>query len=126
MFDADEVSRDVLALGSTVFYVLVVLRTLVGPFPTFTSRLVLAAIVMVLAAQLVEFDGHVARGMAAGFFLGLYYRNAFFNIFASLTWLSLVYAAYRLGSEKAVIGKGVAVGAISIAAGFYLTTLLPL
>ncbi len=126
MFNADEIARDVLALGSTVFYVLVVLRTLVGPFPVFTARLVIAGIVIFLAAVATDFDGHVARGMAAGFFLALYYSNPLFNVFASIVFISLVYASYRLGREQRLIWRGMVVGVASIATGYHLTSLLSL
>jgi hypothetical protein len=115
-----EIARDVLAFGSIVFYVLVIVRALIKPYRPFVDSLVVAILVLIVLYIFIKnYDTYIARGFVLAFFTSIFYQDRLFSIFASFLFLGLIFSSYYIGTEKSKISKGLIFGAISIAIGYY-------
>jgi|TARA_Y100000310_G_scaffold239607_1_gene243274 hypothetical protein len=115
-----EIARDVLAFGSIVFYVLVIVRALIKPYRPFVDSLVVAILVLIVLYIFIKnYDTYIARGFVLAFFTSIFYQDRLFSIFASFLFLGLIFSSYYIGTEKSKILKGLIFGAISIAIGYY-------
>lgn len=122
-----EIQRDLLALGSPLFYALVVARSLIGPFYTFFYQLIVAAVFLAgLSFIIKNSNSYVAQGLVLAMLTSLFYKDIFFAIFASLIYLGLVASALCLGIGKTEIRKGLLIGFLSVAAGYYLSPFIPI
>ena len=116
-----EVARDCIALGSVPFYLIVVVRTIVGGFKEITSQLVIGILVLVALSFLIKGgDMYAARGFALWMFTSLVYRHNLYTVFAFLLWIFLIYSSYYLKIKKNSIIKGVSLGVVSALMGYYL------
>jgi len=116
-----EAARDVIALGSWIFYVLVIVRALIQPYRPFTDHLVIAGVVLIFAGFVFkEIDHKVSRGLVLAVFVSLFYKNMLFAVFAGIIVVGLIVSANYLGSSRGKVFKGIAVGLIAIIAGYYV------
>lgn len=117
--------RDVVALGGLPFYLLVAARAAIGPYPAFLSQVVIALPVLILLARLVRVSNlHIARALILVVFTSIFYKSPQFTIFAALVWAAMIFSLVRLKVPSGEIVKGIAIGAVSIAAGYLLTLLI--
>src|SRR3989338_4727175 len=117
-----EIARDLLALGSIPFYFLVVIRAVIGEYNVFVYQMVIAALVIfVLNFIIKDSSMHVARALSAVVFTSMFYKEGIFAFFAMLVWFLLLISAYYIKRNISFVVRGVIVGAISSAAGHYLT-----
>ncbi|MBI2653968.1 hypothetical protein HYX02_04105 [Candidatus Woesearchaeota archaeon] len=120
-----EVARDLLAFGSIPFYFLVVIRAIIGKHNVFVYQMIIAAaVVFILDFIIKDSDMHVARALVAVFFTSLFYKEAIFTFFAAVVLALLLVSAYYVKRKIGSIIRGIIVGAISSAAGHYLTQYL--
>lgn len=106
------IERDVMALGSPVFYFLVIGRGLVGPFWDLVVPLVaIGAALMVGQRWLRDADLYLSRGLVLGVLITNHYGDALFGAFAAATFGFMVFAAQDLGRSRRAIVRGVLVGA---------------
>lgn len=120
-----ETARDVLALGSWVFYLLVIARALIKPYRPFADHLVIAAVVLLIIGLVVkDFDGYVSRALVLVVFTSLFYESMRFTIFASLIGIGLVISSWYVGSSRLSIVKGIGAGLIAVVVGYYAPGLL--
>ena len=117
-----EIARDVLALGSWVFYFLVFGRALIKPYRPFVDQIVIAAIVLVLLGfVLKESDGYVARGLVLVVFTILFYEDNVFSVFAIIVFALMIVSSWYIGNDLKKIGKGLIIGIVGVLAGWYLS-----
>ena len=115
-----EISRDVLAFGSIVFYVVVLARALIKPYRPFVDHLIVAILVLVILYFFIkDFDSYIARGFVLAVFTSIFYQDLLFTSFAFLVFFGLVFSAYYIETERLKIVKGLIFGAISVAVGYY-------
>jgi hypothetical protein len=115
-----EISRDVLAFGSIVFYVLVVVRALIKPYRPFVDSLVVAILVLIILTVFIKnYDAYIARGLVLAFFTSVFYQDILFTAFAIFLFFGLIFSSYYIGTEKSKIFKGLILGAVSVAVGYY-------
>ena len=116
-----EISRDFIALGSIVFYFLVVGRALVGPFWVFFTFLCCAAATLLVIYFLhKEFETYIARGIILAIGTSYFYGDLVFTIFAAVVYILMVISSSFLGNSIKKIVKGIIFGLISTGVG-YLT-----
>jgi len=114
-----EIARDFIALGSIIFYVLVVARSIIGPYSLFINQLLISALVLFVFSMLIkEQDGYVARGFVLLVLISLFYSDDLFSGFATLVFLVMVYSSNYLGSSWNRIFTGLVSGAVSVAVGY--------
>ncbi len=122
-----EIARDVLALGSWVFYALVVARAFIKPYRPFLDWLVIGAVVLIVISVVfkkLKFEGYVARGMVLAVFTSLFYESSRFSIFAFLVFVGLLVSARYVGRKWLEIVYGIIVGVIGVLVGWYGVGLL--
>jgi hypothetical protein len=113
---------DLLALGSWVFYLIVIIRALIGPFRPFIDQLLIAGACLLLLQWWVrEQEHYLARGIVLAFFTSMFYQDFLFTGFASLIVLGMMVSSYALHRSMKNIFLGLFVGIVSILAGWFLT-----
>lgn len=121
----NEIARDLIALGGLPFYAIVVIRTTVGMYEDFISRLLIAIVVLyALCYFSKEADKHIARGFILATCTSLHYEHIPFTVFAFILWAIMIYSLYYLKASGRQILTGIAFGVISAAAGYFLTLLI--
>ena len=117
-----EVARDVLALGSLPFYLIVLARSTIGQYPQFISQLAFAMIVLLAGYWLFkEANQHIARSLVILIFTTLFYQEIGFATAAIVLWFGIVYSAYHLKVPKKQLVYGFILGVLAVAAGHYTT-----
>jgi len=120
-----EIARDLLALGSIPFYLLVVIRAIIGKYNIFVYQMLIAALAIFILYFLVKDSNlHIARSLVTVIFTSLFYNEMLYTVFASLIWILLVVAAYYIKKNNWHVSKGIIIGVISSLAGYYGTLVL--
>lgn len=114
-----ETARDILALGSIIFYFLVVGRALVGPFWIFFTFLFSAALtLLIIYYQHKKFDTYLARGIILAMGTSFFYRDLTFTFFAAAVYFLMILSSRYLENGRLKILKGIIFGLISTGAGY--------
>ena len=120
-----ELARDVLALGSWVFYLIVIVRALIGPFSIFVYQLLIGGIALMFFGLIIKnYSGYLSRAIVLGVFINLFYMNLGFSIFTGLLFIGVIVSSRYLGDGRNKIVKGLAVGIVSVGLGYYLSGFL--
>lgn len=116
-----EVSRDALALGSWVFFLLVIGRAFIGPYYPFAYQLIISAITLVLISLIFrDYEGYVARALVVGILTVIFYEDFGFGVFTGLIFIGVVFASWYLGNNWKRIVYGLIIGGIGAGLGYYL------
>jgi len=116
-----ETARDFLALGSWIFFVLVIVRALIKPYRPFADQMIIAGIILlILGFVFKDYEAYIANGLILVVFTILFYEDRLFTIFAILALVGLIISSYFVGNNKIKIIKGVVVGAIISIISYYL------
>jgi hypothetical protein len=108
-----DVQRDVLALGSVVFYLLVLGRALVGPFWDLVVPLLVVGVGLLVAVPLLRgTDLYLTRAMVVAVLVTRHYGDVVFGVFAAVAFVSMVVFAFRLDRPRPAIARGLALGAV--------------
>jgi hypothetical protein len=121
-FERKEIARDVLALGSWVFFILVIARAAIKPYRPFLDQLIIAGVVLsIIGFFWKKANGYISRGAVLVVLTSLFYQSLIYTWFVSLAGIGLVWSAWYLEKDWRRIGYGLIVGAIGIGAGYYLS-----
>ncbi len=111
-----ELARDFIALGSWVFYVLVIARILVLPYRwPYLYQIIFAGIFILILEIFIKrmsADYYISRALVLVIFTILFYDNKIFTIFAILTFIGLIISSYFIGNDWKKIIKGLIIGGI--------------
>jgi hypothetical protein len=119
-----ETARDIIALGSIVFYFLVVGRALVGPFWVFFTFLCSSAAALLIIYFLHKgFETYIARGIILAIGTSYFYGDMIFTLFASAVYILMVISSSFLGNSIKKIIKGIIFGLISTGVGYLIAEL---
>ena len=116
-----ELARDFLALGSWVFFVLVVVRILILPirWPYLNHLLIAGGLILLIDIFMKgEFETYIARGVVIVYYTSLYYGDTQYNIFAKIALAGMVLSSRQIGNDWKKIGYGVLVGLIGVGIKF--------
>lgn len=115
-----EFARDLVALGSIPFYLLVVARSVIGNYYAFVYQMAIAAIaVFILYFLIKDSSMHIARSLVVVVFTSLFYKEAVFTAFAALVWVLLLFAAYYIKRKAGYAVRGIIIGILSSLIGYY-------
>ena len=121
----NEIARDLIALGGLPFYFLVIVRTTVGSYHDFLSRLIIALVALYILSRFAkDANWHIARGLILAVFTSLHYQHLPFAVFAFIVWVLMIYSLTYLRVSGRGIVTGVIFGILSSAAGYLLTLLI--
>ena len=116
-----ETARDFLALGSWIFFILVIGRALIKPYRPFVDQVVIAGLILLIVGFLIKnYDGYLAKGLVLVVFTILFYEDNVFTVFAILAMVGLVISSYFITKDKVKIIKGLVIGAVSVGVAYYL------
>lgn len=116
-----ETCRDILALGSWIFYILIVARALIKPYRPFADQIIIAGAVLLLVSFFMKnCDYYIARGLILVIFTALFYQDKLFTGFVLAVLILALFSSYFVGNSKIKIGKGLIIGAVSTLVGYYL------
>ena len=120
-----EIARDVLAFGSWVFFVIVLVRALIGPFYGFLYQLLIAGAVLLFAGAFVKkYDGYLARGVVLAIFTYLFYNDVVYGVFVIFVFMAMLASSYYVGRKDREVVYGVVIGLVSSGAGYYLSRMI--
>jgi len=118
-----ELARDLLALGSWIFYLLVIVRALIKPYRPLTDQLIIAAITLILLSLLIKnSDTYLAKAIILAFFTSIFYNDNLFSLFAAIVIIGMLISSHYLENSKTKIAKGIIIGIIATLLGYYLST----
>lgn len=116
-----EVQRDVMALGGVVFYVLVIARSLVGPYWDLLVPLLVFGGALLLAYPLLRaVDLYLTRGLLVAVLTSYHYDDPVFAVFAGAIYVVMIGSAIGLGRPRDAIARGVALGVVVSVIGWVL------
>jgi len=120
----NEVCRDILALGSPIFFILVLVRISIAQNVSYLSQFVISGILFFILMFLFKANMYSGLGLILLFFTAVFYNYLPFTIFGALAYLGLIFSLFYLHKEKVEIFKGVLLGAISTGIGYYAVILI--
>ncbi|MBT6690091.1 hypothetical protein HN903_04020 [archaeon] len=113
-----EVARDLVALGSVPFFVLVLVRVWMLNNPVYFLQFVTSGVVFGLMFLWIRQDVYAGLGLIVLVFTSLYYGDFLYVVFGSVAYCLLVVSLFYLEKDWRKILFGVVVGGISIAISF--------
>ena len=121
-----ETARDFLAIGSWIFYILVIARLLIGPFFPWVYQFIIAGSALVLLSLVIkDTDDYVARGLILIILTSFFYYTATYTVFVILAFVGLLISSRYVGNSYLKIIKGIIIGVVSTGLGYYLGLPLP-
>jgi len=121
----DEVARDLIALGSIPFFILVFARALIGPYYSLIYQIAIsAAILLALSLFFKKSDYYLSRGILLGAFTILFYNDLTYLIFVLLALAALVISSFYLRRNKEALVNGVIVGVVTSLVAYGATKLI--
>lgn len=104
-----ELARDFLALGSWVFFLLVIGRILVLPYrwPYLDNIIGIGVFILILEFTFKsKIDYYVSRAVVLAYFTTIFYENYNYSIFVILAFVGLFFSSWYIGKDwrKSVYG----------------------
>ena len=123
--DKKEIARDLIALGSIPFYILVLARSLIGDYYLFFYQLIIALVFLFLVNILFKnFNQHLSRAFVLVVFTIIFYKQLIYTVFAVIVFLLILASLVYLKIDKKEINFGLILGIISSLIGYYLAPFL--
>ena len=119
-----EVARDVIALGSIPFYLIVIVRVLILKNPDYLFKFIFAGALFLLLYAIFKSNLHLGFGFILLVFLSLNYEDRLFTIMAIVLYLGMIVSAVHLNIKRSMVVKGVAFGAISTITSYLAASLI--
>ncbi|MFA5070943.1 MAG: hypothetical protein WC511_01065 [Candidatus Pacearchaeota archaeon] len=119
-----ELSRDLIALGGIPFFLLVIIRVSINPDFHYILQFVIAGILFFVMKFLFKSETHSGLSFILLFFIGNYYWDLKFMIFATLMYFLLIASLFYLKKNNKEILKGILSGIISSAISYFSVKLI--
>jgi hypothetical protein len=116
-----ELARDFLALGSWVFFALVISRILILPYRwDYLTHLLIAGGLIFLADLFLrgKIDTYVSRALVITFYTSWFYDNNIYGIFVKLIFAGLVFSSSYVGNSWKKIIYGLLLGTVGVGLKF--------
>ena len=108
-----ETARDIIALGSIPFFILVLVRVSLIQKPFYFYQFLIAGIIFLLFMIILKYNLYSGLGFIILVFTNLYYNEFKFLIFSILVYIGLILSLFYIKEEKYKIIKGILFGVIS-------------
>ena len=117
-----EIVRDSMVFGSILFYLIVLVRSLIGEYLVFVYQLLIALAILILSSFIIkDTNHHLARAFVVVVFTSIFYKDTFFTIFAFLLWFFMIGSAFYIKEKKESIYKGTILVIIATVISYYLS-----
>lgn len=122
-----ETARDIIALASLPFYLIVIVRVAIAEHKIYTWQLLIAIIAIYLFYFLLRKAPNIYAALSIPLliFTNLFYNNTRYLIFSGILFILLLISLSYLGNKKKNIFLGVIMGGIAAFTSYYLAPLLP-
>lgn len=115
-----ELARDFVALGSPVFFILVLVRLAILPDYLFLSQFFFAGTILISSMFVFKQNIYSGLGLILLVFLILYYKDFRFSVFIILAYLGLAGSLFYLKKDWKKILLGILFGGLSVGISYYL------
>tara|TARA_Y100000310_G_C20633582_1_gene789984 strand:- start:1273 stop:1662 length:390 start_codon:yes stop_codon:yes gene_type:complete len=115
-----EISRDIIALGSPIFFVFILIRVSIAQDQVYLSQFIFAGILFLVLMFLLKSSIYSGLGLIALIFTSIFYNYLPYTIFGSLVYIGLIFSLIYLKKDKKEIFKGILFGLVSSTIGYYL------
>jgi len=105
--------RDLVSLGGIPFFLLVIIRVSINPDFHYILQFVVAGILFFIMRFLFKSEIHSGLALILLIFIGNYYGDLKFMIFATLMYFLLIVSMFYLKKNNKEILKGILFGGIS-------------
>ena len=120
-----EIARDSMAFGSILFYLIVIVRSLIGEYLVFVYQLLIALAILILSSFIIkDTNHHLARAFVVVVFTSIFYKDNLFTFFAALLWVFMIGSAFYIKEKKESIYKGIILGIIATVISYYLSLVI--
>jgi hypothetical protein len=116
-----EFARDLLALGSLPFFILVAVRIMMLRISYYTIGFISAGILFLILAFALKPDLYSGLGFIMVFSLVPFYNELKFTIFAIIGYILLLGSLFYLGKKRKDVFLGIVLGFISSAIGYWIS-----
>jgi hypothetical protein len=119
-----ELARDLIALGGLPFFLLVIIRVSINPDFHYIFQFVIAGILFFIMKFFFKYEIHSGLALILLLFIGNYYWDLKFMIFATLMYFLLIASLFYLKKNNKEILKGILFGGISSAISYFSVKLI--
>jgi len=119
-----EIARDIIALGSPIFFVLVVARIYLLSNFEYLSQFLIAGILFLVLFFIFKADIYSGLGLIVLIFTMIYYNDLKFGIFGTLLYAALILSLVYLNKGKKEILLGVVLGAVSALISYFAVKMI--
>ena len=119
-----DITRDLVALGSIPFFILVLVRVYLLDKPEYFGQFLVAGIILIVLAIFMKISLYSGLGFVILVFTNLYYQDTRFLIFSVIAYILLVVALFNIKDKKQGIIKGIFFGIITSGVSYYLVKYL--
>lgn len=119
------VARDAVAFGSILFYLIVIIRAIIGKHMPFVYQVVIALVILAILSFIIKnTNAHIARAVPLVVFTSLFYKDNLFTLFAVLLLIVMVISAFYIKEKKEAIVKGIVLGIFASVVSYYMVSFL--
>lgn len=115
-----EIARDIIALGSPVFFIFILIRVSIAQDQVYLSQFIFSGIIFLILMFILKSSIYSGLGLVALIFTSIFYNYLPYTIFGSLVYIGLIFSLIYLKKDKQEVFKGFLFGLISSAIGYYL------
>jgi len=120
-----EIARDIIALGSIPFYLIVIIRALIKPYIPFAYYLIIGFVILFILSKVIKNSNwYAARGFLLFVFTSFFYGSVLYAVFACLLWLMIIFSLRHLKVESKEVLKGTLLGLVSALVSHFLIYLI--
>ena len=113
----EELARDIVAFGSVVFFLLVVVRIWLLDDVVYLGQILASGVIFLVLFYFFRISLYSGLALIVFLFTGLYYSDPRYWIFGGIVYLGLLYSLVYLGRDKRNVLMGVLLGILSIWVG---------
>ena len=119
-----EIARDLISLGSPIFFLLVLVRVSMTANYIYLSEFIISGILFLALMLLFNANVYSGLGFVALVFTSIYYSSINFTIFGTALYFALLFSLFYLKHDLKEIIKGAIFGILSAGIGYYIVRLI--
>jgi len=126
-----ELARDMIALGSIPFFIIVLIRVAILHNPLYLAQFVIAGALFLILAFIFKSDTYSGLALIVMVFTVFYYNEMLYGIFARIFFILVIVALIYLDKDminksagRMKLMKGILFGIISAGVSYYVSNLI--
>ena len=116
----NELARDLIALGSIPFFLLVLVRIHLLNNPAYLNQFIFSGITFLVLFFIFRLNLYSGLGLIALFFTSMHYADVAFTVFGSIIYLSIIASLFYLKHDMKKVFLGILAGMAGIGVGYVL------